>query len=1062
MTAARWRQGFKQWWVGALVCLVGWGITAILARQQLDAAQATRQARFSHEVQASTQAIAQRVSSYTQVVAGFRDLFLVRPNLSRSQFEQVAQRHDIPDVYPEFVNLSFVRYVPAPQLPDYERRMRAKMQQMTGVDAAFVHPAGLAGDHYIVEYLWPLQDNEKVLGLDIASQPNNLAAVLAARDTRSPALSAPFSLVQDPGGAQAVVVRFPIYLMASDAGAAQLPLFVGAVGSIVRVADMLNGLRQAGFLRGLSVRLYDEENLGSAEPGQAAHAPFGVSVLDGGPRSSQPLQTVQRLSLLGRHWQVQYTQARPLLSPVERNLPWWVAGVGAALSLLLGALVHYLVNRHRRAVSDIMATTQALETSEERVSAMFNQAAIGVALTDVRTGCPVRVNRRYAAILGYTPEEMQLLSFQSLTHPTDLARDLALGRQLRRGEIPEFQMEKRMRHKDGYDVWVEIIVSPIWQGGAISDYQIAILQDITQRRLLQDALQDSEHHLRTLLDHLPVGVCLVDAQQQIVFRNQQFLQICGYDAADMPDARSWWSLTFPSPADRRQVRRAWEHQWRHAAASGERRALLETSILCKDGQIRTVELSGLKFGAEYLLTLVDLTARKAAEEEIHYLAYHDALTGLPNRRLLVDRLQQALAVSGSRRQYGALLTLDLDNFKTLNETRGHEVGDELLRQVAQRLKSCLDASQTIARHGDDEFAVVLGGLDDQAGAAAQQVEAMGQHILNALRVPYQLQNVYHYSSVSMGVSLFLGRGEKVDELLRRADLAMYQAKSAGRNTLRFYDPHMQDVVRGRAALESDLRVGLEQDQFELFYQAQVGPDGIMGCEALLRWNHPRDGYVSPAVFIPLAEESGLILPLGDWVLRTACRQLAHWADTPAMADLRLSINVSPRQFRQPDFVDQVLAALASTGADARRLALELTEGLLLQNLGDTVHKMERLKSYGISFALDDFGTGYSSLAYLKRLPLDELKIDQSFVRDVLVDPNDATIARTIVALGLSLGLQVIAEGVETTEQRDFLQRHHCHAWQGYLFSRPLPLADFRTLVQADWQARRQQAEQESG
>jgi len=300
--------------------------------------------------------------------------------------------------------------------------------------------------------------------------------------------------------------------------------------------------------------------------------------------------------------------------------------------------------------------------------------------------------------------------------------------------------------------------------------------------------------------------------------------------------------------------------------------------------------------------------------------------------------------------------------------------------------------------------------------------------------------------VSMGAAIFRGLGESVDDLLKRADVAMYQAKAAGRDTLQFYDPRIQAVVHARAALELDMRAGLEQGQFELFYQAQMDRGRITGCECLLRWRHPRDGFVSPAAFVPLAEETGLILPLGEWVLQAACRQLAAWARQPALAHLTLAVNVSPRQFHQAAFVSQVLAALAGSGADARHLKLELTEGLLLQDVEDTIAKMVQLKGYGVGFSLDDFGTGYSSLSYLKRLPLDQLKIDQGFVRDVLTDPNDATIARTIVALGTSLGLHVIAEGVETEAQREFLARSDCHAWQGYLLSRPVPVAEFEALV----------------
>ena len=444
--------------------------------------------------------------------------------------------------------------------------------------------------------------------------------------------------------------------------------------------------------------------------------------------------------------------------------------------------------------------------------------------------------------------------------------------------------------------------------------------------------------------------------------------------------------------------------------------------------------------------MVDLSQRKAAEEEIRYLAFYDPLTRLPNRRLLMDRLQQALATSARHQRSGALLLLDLDNFKTLNETQGHDRGDTLLLQVSHRLRACVHEDDTVARQGGDEFVVVLEDLGDTREEAAARAEEAAQKILLALREPYTLDGETHHSSLSMGITIFSGMRETVDELLKRADLAMYQAKSAGRDTLRFYDPQMQAAVSERAALELDMRAGLAQGQFELYYQPQVDNGRITGAEALLRWRHPRDGFVSPAQFIPLAEESGLILPIGEWALQAACERLALWAQQPALAGLTLAVNVSPRQFHQSCFVPQVLAALARAGAEGSHLKLEMTEGLLLADVEDTIAKMSTLRSYGVGFSLDDFGTGYSSLAYLKRLPLTQLKIDQSFVRDVLTDPNDAAIARTVVALANSLGLDVIAEGVETEEQRAFLARNHCHSWQGYLLSKPIPAADFEQLV----------------
>ncbi len=444
----------------------------------------------------------------------------------------------------------------------------------------------------------------------------------------------------------------------------------------------------------------------------------------------------------------------------------------------------------------------------------------------------------------------------------------------------------------------------------------------------------------------------------------------------------------------------------------------------------------------------DITERKTAEQEIRRLAFYDPLTELPNRRLLQDRLEHALRATGRSHHQGVLLLIDLDNFKALNDTVGHDKGDILLRQVARRLLSCVRECDTVARLGGDEFVVMIDDVGATPVDAIGHAKTVAEKIVTLLGQPYDIAGLEHRSSSSVGVALFgLDTGGTAEETFKRADVAMYQAKAAGRNTLRFFDPAMQAAVEARAALEVDVRQGLLNDEVRLHYQPQVGPgDRVVGAEALLRWNHPRHGAVPPGEFIPVAEQSGLILQLGQWVLETACAQLASWAAEPRTAALTLAVNVSVHQFRQPDFVDHVLDALDRSRADARRLKLELTESMFAFDLEDIIAKMAALKARGVGFSLDDFGTGYSSLSYLKRLPLDQLKIDQSFVRDVLTDPNDAAIARTIIALGRSLGLQVIAEGVETAGQRDFLAVHGCEWCQGYLISRPLPVADFNTFL----------------
>jgi len=451
---------------------------------------------------------------------------------------------------------------------------------------------------------------------------------------------------------------------------------------------------------------------------------------------------------------------------------------------------------------------------------------------------------------------------------------------------------------------------------------------------------------------------------------------------------------------------------------------------------------------EDLLVIVeDITKLKAQAIHIEQLAFYDSLTGLPNRSLLRDRVQRVLTHSTRYKNHGAILFIDLDNFKALNDTKGHNIGDLLLIEVAKRLQDCVRNSDTVARMGGDEFVVVLEELNEDTRQAVAQAQDIGEKVLASLNQPFNLQGFEHYSSASIGISLFRDNEIGMDDVFKHADTAMYQAKTAGRNTLRFFDPDMQASLEARAVLETDLRHALSRQQFKLFFQIQMNAaNQPIGAEALLRWLHPKRGLVSPLDFISLAEDTGLILPIGQWVLETACAQIKAWEANPFACELQLAVNVSARQFHQPDFVEQVRAALKKTGADPARLKLELTESVVLNNINDAVVKMRDLKEVGVRFSMDDFGTGYSSLSYLTQLPLDQLKIDLSFVHNIGIKPTDAVIVQTIISMGNSLGMEVIAEGVETEAQRNFLERNGCHAYQGYLFSKPVPIEEFEGLI----------------
>jgi diguanylate cyclase (GGDEF)-like protein/PAS domain S-box-containing protein len=458
-------------------------------------------------------------------------------------------------------------------------------------------------------------------------------------------------------------------------------------------------------------------------------------------------------------------------------------------------------------------------------------------------------------------------------------------------------------------------------------------------------------------------------------------------------------------------------------------------VIARDADGRAMRLAG---------THMDIGARKQAEAEIVRLAFYDGLTGLPNRRLLLDRIGQALAKSDRAKTFGAVLFLDLDNFKSLNDTLGHQAGDNLLKRVATRLQDATRETDTVARLRGDEFIVLLEGLGATAGDAALHAAQVADKVLHALGLPHTIDGHDIRSTPSVGVAMFGAGTHSVEELIKQADMAMYEAKAAGRNAARLYDPAMHVQADQGVVLESGLRHALAARQFVLYYQPVFDQDSTMvGAEALVRWQHPRKGLVGPAEFICQAEKSDLIVDIGNWVLETACRQLAAWQCDDATRALTIAVNISARQFRRADFVERVMATLAATGADPRRLKLELTESMLLGDVDDIAAKMRLLKAQGIGLALDDFGTGYSSLSYLERLPLTQLKIDRSFVRDMLVTPNAATIVQTIIALAHQLQLDVVAEGVETEHQRAALFERGCTCFQGFLFSAPGPVEALR-------------------
>jgi diguanylate cyclase (GGDEF)-like protein/PAS domain S-box-containing protein len=630
-------------------------------------------------------------------------------------------------------------------------------------------------------------------------------------------------------------------------------------------------------------------------------------------------------------------------------------------------------------------------------------------------------------------------NFLNAIHPDDRDKvDQAYRQSLQ--DRQTYDITHRLLLADGRIKWVREHCSSDFDVSGKPLRSVGAVQDITEHKLAEDALRVAAATFET-----HEAILITDANSNIIRVNRAFEDTTGYSAEE---------VLGKNPrilSSGRQDKAFYAEMWRQLLATGSWTG--EMWDRRKNGQVypKWLTITAIKNEqgetTEYVAIFSDITARKQAEEEIRHLAFYDALTKLPNRRLLLDRFHLALSVSARSHHYGAVLFLDMDKFKTLNDTLGHHYGDLMLIEVAQRIQLCVREVDTVARLGGDEFVVLIDEIGANTEEASQRVALIAEKIRAALAVPYQIKGHEYHSSPSIGVCLYRGNEESVDTLLKRADLAMYQAKDAGRNAVHFFDPAMQHAVEMHAALEADLRRAIPNLELRLYYQIQVDSEQRpLGAEALVRWMHPKRGMVSPAQFIPVAEESSLILDIGLWVLDTACRQLAQWGGNEQTRNFELAINVSAQQFRLHGFVDVVAAALRAHQVNPSRLKLELTESVVLNDVADVVAKMHALKALGVKLSLDDFGTGYSSLSYLKQLPLDQIKIDQSFVRDIATDPNDAVMVKTIIDMAQNFRLNVIAEGVETEAQLGFLRQNGCMAYQGYLFSKPVPVEEFEILL----------------
>jgi diguanylate cyclase (GGDEF)-like protein/PAS domain S-box-containing protein len=689
-------------------------------------------------------------------------------------------------------------------------------------------------------------------------------------------------------------------------------------------------------------------------------------------------------------------------------------------------------------ITERVKIEQALLTREKEFRLLAESMPQIVWITN-NDGESIYLNQHWTDYTGLSLEESYGHNWSKTLHPDDQQQAWDAWQTAIKNKS-SYSFECQIRRADGvYRWWLDRGVPVCDETGEIYKW-FGTCTDIHE-------LKESEKSLRiaAIAFESQEAMVITDARQTILKVNQAFTRTTGYSAEEAVGNTP--TLLKSGKQDKQFYDTLWEALNRDKFWTGEiwnRRKNGElypewlniSAVTDANGQV-----------SNYVAAFSDITASKKLEETIHHLAFYDRLTKLPNRRLLIERLQQVLNSSTQHLNHGALLFIDLDNFKELNDIRGYKVGDSLLIEVAKRLQHCVHSNDMVACLGGDDFVIVLEELSKETEQAAMQAESFAEKIHATLSRSFDLQGQHYHNTCSIGISLFRNHETSVDNLLKYADTAMYQAKKSGRNSIRFFDPATHAALKERIALEFDLRLALSNQQFQLYYQMQVDNTGkILGAEALIRWQHPERGLVPPMQFIHLLEESGLIVGVGLWILETACAQIKCWELNDHTQHLQLAVNVSARQFRQTDFVEQVCAVLAKTAINPDRLKLELTESLILEDVSGTISKIQALKDMGVHFSMDDFGTGYSSLSYLSKLPMDQLKIDQSFVCNIGVKSSDAVIVQTIIGMAKNLDMEVIAEGVETEQQRDFLERNCCTHYQGYLFSKPLPLEEFEQLL----------------